>query len=508
MTYRNLKIKTNLNSLIPRPSKFIKKFLSIFDFYTNWYKKIDCNPIGQRPPVPDKDNSKKEGIIRSILWGINLGEITIVKNYVSKALKFIYESLDGGHRKRYIWQYMNNEFSVDGLYFNKLSKAKRKAFENYVLTFVFYEPMDNYSKGYIFRTLNDSTHINHQEMLNSYGDTSIANTIRETVRQVQKNNGQFSTANHPIFETTSSSSNYKYLDFDNERLFIEDLITQIVYRYTQKSLLGGTSNEDSEKMYKDLENSEKKVNTLYKKLTNHLNILLELSKAKKSLFNIGLSQKDWKLLSYLIFYLIDEIKKFKIKNYENFLKEFKECYNLMTNDGGGVSKKTGINYKKDLNNVEFDSKNRTIGEAFKQYLNIVGDSNKIQQATFWFLNEFDILKHIDILDTKRSYNVKEKQNALIRQKFLCFIDDEPLTYVEAEAAHIEAYSKGGKTQKDNLVMIRRKHNRNMGTMNVLQYKQFCNKEKINSDNNSYNYLTKNLTIDKSPNMAANGHTTL
>ena len=248
--------------------------------------------------------------------------------------------------------------------------------------------------------------------------------------------------------------------------------------------------------------------TLSKKLTNHLNILLELSKAKKSLFNIGLSQKDWKLLSYLIFYLIDEIKKFKIKNYENFLKEFKECYNLMTTDGGGVSKKTGINYKKDLNNVEFDSKNRTIGEAFKQYLNIVGDSNKIQQATFWFLNEFDILKHIDILDTKRSYNVKEKQNALIRQKFLCFIDDEPLTYVEAEAAHIEAYSKGGKTQKDNLVMIRRKHNRNMGTMNVLQYKQFYNKEKINSDNNSYNYLTKNLTIDKSPNMAANGHTTL
>lgn len=480
MTYRNL--KTNLNSLmIVRPSKFIKRFLSIIDFYTNWYKKIDCNPIGQRPPVPDKDNSKKEGIIRSILWGINLGEITIVKNYVSKALKFIYESLDGGHRKRYIWQYMNNEFSVDGLYFNKLSKAKRKAFENYVLTFVFYEPMDNYTKGYIFRTLNDSTHINHQEMLNSYGDTSIANTIRETVRQIQKSNGQFSTANHPIFETTSSSSCYKYLDFNNERLFVEELITQIVYRYTQKSLLGGTSNEDSEKMYKELENSKKKVNTLHKKLTNHLNILLEFSKAKKNLFSKGLSQKNWKLLSYLIFYLIDEVKKFKIKNYENFLKEFKECYILMTNDGGGISKKTGINYKKDLNNVEFDSKNRTIGEAFKQYLNIVGDSNKTQQATFWFLNEFDILKHIDILDTKRSYNVKEKQNALIRQKFLCFIDNEPLTYAEAEAAHIEAYSKGGKTEKDNLVMIRKKHNRNMGTMNVLQYKEFYNKEKNNND---------------------------
>jgi len=505
MTLENL--KNNLNFMRIKPSKFKKKLLSIIDYYTNWYKKIDCNPIGQRPPVPDKDNSKKEGIIRSILWGINLGEITVVRNYVHKAVKFLYESLDGGHRKRYIWQYMNNEFSVDGLYFNKLSKARRKAFENYVLTFVFYDPMDNYTKGYIFRTLNDSTHINHQEKLNSYGETLMANMIRETVRQVQKSNGQFSTANHPIFETTSSSFNYKYLDFDNERLFVEELITQIVYRYTQKSLLGGTSDEDSEKMYMELENSGKKVNILYKKLTNHLNILLELSKVKKNLFNVGLSQKDWKLLSYLIFYLIDEVKKFKIKNYENFFKEFKECYILMTENGGGTSNKTKINYKKDLNCVDFDSKNRTIGEAFKQYLN-VNDSNKIQQATFWFLNEFDILKHIDILDTKRSFDVKQKQNALINQKFLCFIDEKPLTYAEAESSHIKAYSKGGKTQKNNLYMVRKKHNKDMGTMNVLTYKEYYNKQKINSDNNSYNNGYNNLTIDTSPNTAVNGHASL
>ena len=126
MTLRNLKVKNSV--LKPKTSKFTKKILSIIEYYSKWYKKIDCNPIGQRPPVPDKNNSKKEGIIRSILLGINLGEITIVKNYISKTLKYMYESLDGGHRKRYIWQFMNNEFSVDGIYFNKLSSSRKKAF--------------------------------------------------------------------------------------------------------------------------------------------------------------------------------------------------------------------------------------------------------------------------------------------------------------------------------------------------------------------------------------------
>ena len=368
--------------------------------------------------------------------------------------------------------------------------------------------MSKHVKGYIFRTVNDSTHINHQEMLNSYGDTNIACAIRETVRQIQKSNGQYSTTNHPIFETTNLSFNYKYLDFDNERLFTEELITHIAFRYTQKSLLGGTSDENTEKMYKDLENSKKEVGILSKKLTNHLNILFEFSKVKKSIFNCGLSQKEWKLLSYLIFYLIDEFKKFKIKNYQNFYKSFKECLNLMTDDGGSLSKKTNINYKKDLYDLDFDSKNRTIGEAFKQYLNVVDNCNKIKQAVVWYLNEFDILEHIDILDKNRSYVVKIKHSQLASQKYICFIDDEPLTYAEAEAAHIKPHSKGGRTDKDNIVMVRKIHNRNMGTMNAIEYKEFYTKnknKKINSDNNN---LNKNLTVDTSPNMAANGHTTL
>ena len=48
-------------------------------------------------------------------------------------------------------------------------------------------------------------------------------------------------------------------------------------------------------------------------------------------------------------------------------------------------------------------------DAFKQYLNIVGDSNKIQQATFWFLNEFDIIIRVS---KKMSENNQQENSHL------------------------------------------------------------------------------------------------
>jgi len=124
------------------------------------------------------------------------------------------------------------------------------------------------------------------------------------------------------------------------------------------------------------------------------------------------------------------------------------------------------------------------------------DGNKINQAVIWFLNEFEIFNHITILDKKRNYYVKEKENQLSKQKFICYVDELPLTLAESEAAHIIAHSLGGKTVIENLVMVRKIHNKNMGTMNVEEYKKIYKKQ-INSK--------KNLTVNDSPNMAANGH---
>lgn len=480
-------------------SKFKKTFITIAQYFKNWYMQIDCNPVGQRPPVPDNNNEKKEGIIKSILDGINLGEITIVKNLKTKIIKFTYESLDGGHRKRYIWDYMNNKFTVDGKYFNQLSKKQKKMFLNTCLTFVVYAPMNNFTKGHIFRTLNLSTDVNHQEELNSFGNTAIANMIRETVRQIEKNNGQLTTSIHPIFEITKdgSGSSYKFLEFSNDRLFIDELLSQISFRYTQTILLGGSKDNDLKNMYVTLDNNEKKVITLSKKLNSHLNLLLELAKARKFVFKDGLSQKDWRLLTYLIFYMIDTYKKFKINDYDSFIKEYKRCFNLITD--GDKSSKTNINYSKKISNIEWDTKTRLIKEAFQSYLSVPHDNRKIIQAVSWFLNEFDISKYITPLDKKRLFTVSEKESQLAKQNFMCAIDGLPLTFHDSIGAHIDGYSLGGKTNKKNCLMVRKTHNITMGSVDAKTYKKIYEK-KINTK--------KNLNVNKSPNMAANGHTTL
>ena len=59
--------------------KYTKQAISIGDYVSNWYNDINCSPIGQRLPVTDKSD-KRDGIINTILQGIDIGQITIVKN--------------------------------------------------------------------------------------------------------------------------------------------------------------------------------------------------------------------------------------------------------------------------------------------------------------------------------------------------------------------------------------------------------------------------------------------
>jgi len=82
---------------------------------------------------------------------------------------------------------------------------------------------------------------------------------------------------------------------------------------------------------------------------------------------------------------------------------------------------------------------------------------------------------IVVRDTRRTFSRKDRENQLAKQRNKCYIDGKTLTMNDAEAAHIVAYADGGKTDVKNMVMIRSIHNRNMGTMNVDEYKTLWEK---------------------------------
>ena len=439
--------------------KFAKQTLTIKEYVDDWYSKIDCLPVGQRLPV-DVGSEKREGIIRSILLGIDIGQITLVEILTSNIYEL--ESVDGGHRKRYIWDYIRNKFMVDGKYFNELDEKTKEAFYNYEIVFSIYEPLDVYTKGYIFRALNETTDVNHQEMLNSYGDTPIANFIRELVRIVAGVNNTI----HELFECSlvkNKELKFKYLEFNNHRLKVEEMVARIVYRYTQEKLLGSSSDDDLENMYED---EQLDIDSLKRKVKEHFNFLLNCANAKKQLEQKGLTQQDFKMLSFLYYYMIDNYGKFRVDDYIPFIKTYRKAMSLLNDNHGKYG-----NIKIDL---EFDKTARMISEAFTNYLGAPQHELKIKQTVTWLLQEFDIREYVIIQDPKRAYYEKEKRDQLALQDYKSYLTGDDLKYEDAEAAHIISHYNGGMSTRDNMVMIERKHNRAMGTMNLNDYKKQLN----------------------------------
>jgi len=439
-----------------KAKKFHKETIKIKEYVEKWYRTIDCLPIGQRLPV-DVGSEKREGIIRSILLGIDIGQITLVKITTSSIYEL--ESVDGGHRKRYIWDYILNKFSVDGKYFNQLDEKTKEAFYNYELALSIYEPLDVYTKGYIFRALNETTNVEHQEMLNSYGDIPIANFIRELVRIV----GGVNNTIHELFECSlikNKQQKFKYLEFNNLRLKTEELVARIVYRYTQEKLLGSSSDDDLENMYED---ERLDIDSLKRKVKEHFNFLLNCASAKKQLEQKGLTQQDFKMLSFLYFYMIDTYGKFRVDDYIPFVKAYRKAMSILNDNDGKYG-----NIKIDL---EFDNTARMISEAFTKYLGAPHHDKKIKQTVTWLLQEFDIREYVIIQDPKRAYYEKEKRDQLALQDYKSYLTGNDLKYEDAEAAHIVSHHNGGMSTRDNMVMVEKKHNRAMGSMNLEDYKK-------------------------------------
>ena len=185
--------------------------ITIRDFLLQWYPTIDVQPVGQRlnttniieAPEGAEKPAKSQGIIRTIREGENIGQITLVR---TENATYSYESVDGGHRKRYIKAFFENEFPLWGTqtYYRDLSIEDKKAFLDTELTFCIYDFLPNWRKGYIFRTLNETTDVKHQEEMNSYGEIPIAEHVRETVRIVSGINNKINKLFSAKFRLSNS----------------------------------------------------------------------------------------------------------------------------------------------------------------------------------------------------------------------------------------------------------------------------------------------------------------
>jgi hypothetical protein len=448
---------------------FSRKVMSIQEFVLDLLPTVDCSPIGQRLPVhSDVQNMKSEAIIISILSNIDIGNITLV-DVSGEPTTWIWESLDGGHRKRAIRDFFQGKFTVLGRKYSELSDEEKDAFKRYELAFTMYSPLSNEMKGQIFRSLNETTHVNEIEMLNSYGDTPIANAVRETVRVVTLANGKTSVINE-LFDVTAGG-NFKWIDGNNLRLKQEEFIARVYYTFYKSGKLCNRTTAKVQDMY---DNPNLNVNALKKKVDKFLDFLFEMAKVRRQTLGRGLGNSERNALLNLYVYLSDSFgSDLEATDYVEWYKAFSVVYNDLYNDPKDVWNA--------IPDLEFEGKDSTITQLFKDYTRNHDSAEKQTQMVKWMTDHPEwnkVYEYTLLKDRNRAFPRWMKEVTLQNQGYVCAIDGLPLDWEDAEAGHIEAHALGGQTVLSNCAMIRKSHNSAMGTMDVREYKKIYDEKAV------------------------------
>jgi hypothetical protein len=453
--------------------KFSRSTMTIAEYLRNLAPITDCNPISQRPAVHvEPNNAKAKAIITSVLNNIDIGNITLV-DVTQEESVWQWESLDGGHRKRDIRDFIQGKITVgNDLSYSQLSEEQREAFMNYEMAFTLYTPMSNFMKGHIFRSLNETTDVNDQETLNSYGDHPIANAVRETVRVVSLRNGKTSVI-HDLFEVTTGG-NFKWLAGANPngRLRLEEFVARVYYSFYNKGALGSRKYNNLERMYND---DKLNVAKLRKQADKFFDFLYEMAKVRKQTAGNGLGNSERVTLLNLYLYLSESYgSDLESTDYLEWYKAFSKVYNDLYNDPRSQWR---LVPDAKLMSTIGESKESTITQLFQDYTRNHDSAEKQKQMVRWLTEHpewINVTDHTLFKDRNRSFPNWMKEVVLQEQGYVCVIDGLELNWSDAEAGHIIAHAKGGKTVLDNCAMIRKSHNRDMGTMDVNDYKNHYN----------------------------------
>lgn len=416
---------------------------------------IDCNPIHQRLSRDDADWTKSKGIIQTMLAGMDIGQITI---HETPDGQFVYESIDGGHRKRAILAFLDNKFQVTiqneagevkKAFFKDFTDEQRDEFRSIDLSFCAYENLSGPQVGNIFRTLNTITKIENQEMLNSYGDIPIANAIRETVRVIPSIGNTY----HQLFETVTkrTAKSYSYWNnFDNTGLAQDEWVARAFYLYYTGGKVGESDVKQLTAMYDDVELNEAKVADLTKKVHALLKFIQRMATQSVEILGKGLSVAEANLFVRLYLH-IESIHGSVIINDDDLFFKAVIKEHLLLSDS--KTKDPVL-----LDPVEQFDKGRPAWSFYKAMMVRYKDSAAIKYALDMLLNKIILKDFITIKDKKRAFTFDQKKRGLAKQGFKSTITGMPLKMKDAHGDHMQPHSKGGKTDDDNLVLIEKGHN--------------------------------------------------
>jgi hypothetical protein len=469
------------------------KEFSIASFYNKLSsistERIDCDPVGQRPDA--ESMSKKQGIIDTVIRGYDFGELKLRKLVKSIDNHYSMRSIDGGHRKRAVRDFIDNKFKtnrstiayindkeikVGGMYYKDLPIEVKEQINAYKMRFTIYgQEMTDEQAGETFRRTNITTDVNHQEMLNSYENNLVAKFVREISRPIRDLNNKL----HPLFEyrdMTPENRKQMWFQAASTRLRDDEFVTRFLTLLT-KDLNDANwltcSNRETENVFTNLGDKENGTWALspaeakknQKAVVDALDFMLDYVKAKKSMSRQLMSPQEFTVVSRFYIYMN---KIFGKNGYK--VKDWNELYISIR---GAMDRFVG----KDPSNLRLelwadDKGSRSVCTAFHGYLTVHDKQVKSEQSIKWLLEEMDINDcGILFLDPVRVFSPEIVEQVLREQGYKCWVTGEPLSIKDAVGGHIIAHSVGGRTIKDNCMVCHKDENTNMGSMDAIAYRQ-------------------------------------
>lgn len=418
--------------------------------------KLNPDPIGQRPPT-SQGYSKSQDIIRSMLVGVGIGMITLRDISQDEEMQKVYPGvhylvIDGGHRVRALVKFYTNKFAVGKKKFKDLDVD----LNNYqvALDITTCSSKEAVEK---FRNLNQTTPVNFMEMLMCDDQSEICRHVRSFTRSYQ----EYGNEAHTLFETTfDKNGNEKAKWFDmapnHRRKWDEYAFIAILKAIGGGNVAAGQSQIEElvKQEYEGNNPVTKKVLSVVERFFTDVYNVQSLRYRKLNTDVFAAMQLTWFELYHLN-------REFKIDDYDAFHESFIAAYSLLTGTADTTYNQETITYDGEVVFLkEFMRKN---GTNF-------ANADVQKTCAKRILEEMGEPENYGVVfrTSKRSLTTSEREQKLAIQGYKCAIDGEPLKLEDSVWGHDTAWAQGG--QLEDGAVIRKTHNRDMGTTTLEEYR--------------------------------------